>query len=375
MLEVMDTTTGEAWVGLLGADPRPWLLASPEAPARWVTLARLEDRPEDDPQVTAARAAAVTSPMVADLIDTLPDWGHGPGATGHDSPSYLPNLLAFLADLGVRAGDDPRVERALGAIGSHQDADGRIAAFGRAPGHPEPLWGSLPCDTHLIADVLLRYGRADDPVVVRARDRIAADLGATNQGTAWTCMPDPAVGFRGPGHKGDICPQVTLEALRLFSRLPEAQRPDGLAAAAGTVLDVWRHRGEHQPYMFGHGRRFKTVKWPPLWYGAYAVLDALGRYPGLWRGDDDDRRSLAELVACVIAYNVAPDGTVTPRSVYRGFAQHSFGQKKQPSPIATALLAAVVRTFGDLADDIAEVDVTILASSKGGSGTPVPPPR
>jgi hypothetical protein len=372
----MDTTMGDAWVRLLGADPRPWLLASAEPPARWVSLARLEGRAEDDPEVLAARAVAVTSPMVADLIDALPGWGHGPGATGHDSPSYLPNLLAFLADLGVRAGDDPRVDDALDAIGSHQEGDGRIAAFGRARGHPEPLWGSLPCDTHRIAEVLLRYGRAGDPVVVRALGRIAADRRTTNQGTAWTCIPDPVVGFRGPGRKGDICPQVTLEALRAFSWLPEGDRPEGLDAAARTVLDVWRDRGAHQPYMFGHGLRFKTVKWPPLWYGAYAVLDTLGRYPALWRdGERADRRSLAELVACVVAYNVAPDGTVTPRSVYRGFTQHSFGQKKQPSPIATALLAAVVRPFADLADDIAEVDVATLTSSKGGTGTPAPPRR
>lgn len=372
----MDTTTDGAWVDLLGADPRPWLLTSPESPARWVTLAQLEDRPEDDPALLEARAGAVTSPMVTDLIDALPGWGQGPGATGHDSPTYLPNLLAFLADLGARAGDDPRIDDALDAIASHQHEDGRIAAFGRARGHVEPLWGSLPCDTHRIAEVLLRYGRTDDPVVARARDRIAADLCATNQGPAWTCIPDPAVGFRGPGRKLDICPQVTLEALRVFSRLPEADRPDGLEHAARTVLDVWRHRGEHQPYMFGHGKRFKTVKWPPLWYGVYAALDTLGRYPTLWRdGRRSDRRSLAELVACLVAYNVAPDGTVTPRSVYRGFASHSFGQKKQPSPIATALLAAVVRPFADLADDIFEVDVTTLASSKGGTGTPAPPRR
>lgn len=376
MLAGMNSVTGSEGLGLLGAGPRPWLLTSPEAPARWVALTRLEERRDDDPELLLTRTEAVTSPMVTDLIERLPTWSTGPGASGHDSPTYLPNLLAFLSDLGVRAGDDPRVDAAVAAIGSQQDEEGRIGSFGRTPGHDEPRWGSLPCDTHLIAEVLLRYGRRTDPVVARARDRIALDLCATNQGPGWTCIPDPAIGFRGPGRRRDICPQVTLQALRAFSWLPEAERPDGLEDSARTVLDVWRHRGEHQPYMFGHGMRFKTVKWPPLWYGAYAVLDTLSRYSSVWRdGDPSDRQATAELVACLVAYNVAADGTVTPRSVYRGFAQHSFGQKKRPSPIATALLAAVVRPFADLAGDVAEVDVTRLGSSKGGTGTAAPPRR
>lgn len=115
----------------------------------------------------------------------------------------------------------------------------------------------------------------------------------------------------------------------------------------------------------------RPVKWPPLWYGAYWTLDTLGRYPHLRRnGSGYARRSLAELVACLVTYNVSSDGTVTPRSVYRGFQRYSFGQKKQPSPTATALLSAVVRRFSDLTDDIMRVDVARLGSSKRGFGHP-----
>jgi hypothetical protein len=363
----------EAWTRLLGADPRRWLLASDEAPARWVTLTALLGRSEDDPDVRAERRLALGSAMVGDLIAGLPTWGEAV-VSGHESPAYPPNLLRLVSDLGVRAGDDDRIERALDALCAHQNDDARFVAFGRAPGHRQPLWGSLPCDTHIITDVLIRYGRREHPAVRRGLERVAADLQATNQGTAWTCIPDPAVGFRGPGRRGGVCPQVTLEALRTFARLPPEERPEGLTAAAHSVLGVWRNRGEQQPYMFGHGVRFKTVKWPPLWYGVYSMLDTLGHYPQLWRnGPGSARRSLAELVACLVAYNVSSDGTVTPRSVYRGFQRSSFGQKKRPSPIATALLAAVIRRFSDLTDDAMRVDVTRLGSSKGGSGIPVAP--
>ena len=155
------------------------------------------------------------------------------------------------------------------------------------------LWGSLPCDTHIITEVLVRFGRRHHPATRQGLTRIAADLQVTNQGRAWTCIPDPAVGFRGPGRKGDICPQVTLEALRTFARLPPDERPDGLETAAASLLEVWRNRGSEQPYMFGHGYRFKVVKWPPLWYGAYWMLDTLGRYPSLWRNESGVARRFA----------------------------------------------------------------------------------
>ena len=117
------------------------------------------------------------------------------------------------------------------------------------------------------------------------------------------------------------------------------------------------------------------LKWPATWYGAYAVLDALGRYPELWRnGAAQDTQALAEIAGCLLAYNLAPDGTVAPRSTYRGFESYSFGQKKQRSPLATALLLAVLHQLDDLAPEVVGVNVLKLASSKGGAGIAVPPP-
>ncbi len=88
--------------------------------------------------------------------------------------------------------------------------------------------------------------------------------------------------------------------------------------------------------MFGHGSRFKTVKWPTTWYDIHGVLD-------------------------------------TPRSCYWGFEGYSFGQKQRPSPFATARLLQVLRRFDDLCDEAAAVDVTALTTSKGGAGTARPP--
>jgi hypothetical protein len=135
-------------------------------------------------------------------------------------------------------------------------------------------------------------------------------------------------------------------------------------------------RGAEKPYMFGHGKAFKTVKWPVTWYGAYAVLDTLGRYPGLWRdpaGDPADRAALAELAACLVAYNADSGGQAVPRSVYRGFESFLFGQKRIPSPFSTARLLAVLHRLDELAGDAEAVDVRALTSSKGGKGHAVAP--
>lgn len=118
------------------------------------------------------------------------------------------------------------------------------------------------------------------------------------------------------------------------------------------------------------------MKWPTFWYDIHGLLDTVGRYPRLWRGPDADpadRRSMAELVAVLVAYDVDADGTVTPRSCYRGFADHLFGQKKHRSGCATARLSVVLRRVDDIADEARAVDVLSLASSRGGTSHPVPP--
>ena len=64
-----------------------------------------------------------------------------------------------------------------------------------------------------------------------------------------------------------------------------------------------------------------------------------------------------------------------PHSAYRGFETFSFGQKKHPSPYATARLLAILHRLDDLAATALAIDLTALTSSKGGTGHAVPPPR
>ena len=364
------------WRAMLPADPLPWLLESAEPAARWTALVELLDQPPDDPVVRAAHEAVLADGGTRELLDRLPDWEQPQRISGHDAPAFAPNLLHLLADMGVAEDDDVRIRGLLDAMLEHVDAEGRFATCGTLRGMAEPRWGALLCDTHAIADVLVRFGRGADPRVRRALARATSDLRDTAQGRAWPCRPDDASGFRGPGRRADFCPLVTLQALRAFARVAEVERPPQLLEIARVSLRAWRERGSEKPYLFGHGIQFKTVKWPPTWYGAYLVVDVLGRYPALWRdagSQPEVRQALAELAACLIAYNVSPAGMVIPRSARQGFGSFSFGQKQLPSAWATARLGVALRRLDDLAGDVAAVDVAALGSSKGGSGTAVPP--
>ena len=343
------------WIELLDADPLPWLLASGEPAARFIVLTSLLGRADDDPEVVAAHAAVLADARTDDLLCRLGDWEAGEAIGGHNSPRYLPNLLVLLDEMGVTGADDERIGAVLEAMVRHQADDGRFLSFAGWRGMDRPVWAALPCDAHAVAEVLVRSGMSSDLRVRAALGQVAGGLVDTDEGPGWLCVPDPVVVFRGPGRKADVCPQVTLEALRVFARVPAAERPAGLLEAGRTLIGVWRDRGERRPYMFGHGAHFKAGKWPATWYCALTVLEALGAYPELWEraAPSADRRAVAELCACLIAYAASPDGTVTPRSCYKGFEQHSFGQKKTPSAFATARVLAVLAPFVDLSAEIA----------------------
>lgn len=357
-------------------DPLPRLVASPEPGARWIAHAVLMAKPPTHPDVRQAHADVLADPATEDLLARLVEWEAENPVSGHDKPQFAPNLLALLADIGVTEADDERIAAILDAMLRHQSPDGRFLSLLTLRGTDGPVWSSLPCDHHAILETLVRAGRVEHPAVADGLRRLLDDLRPTRQGPGWECLPDAAVGFRGPGRAGDICPQVTVEALRALSYVPRwAESPEVLEAAR-SALGVWRRRGEAKPYMFGHGRAFKRGKWPPTWYSALAVVDAVGRYPALWEGGTaraEDRRAMAELAACLIAYTVGVDGSVTPQSVFRGFSGHSFGQKTRPSDLATARTAVAVARVSALWPDIAQVDVAALPGSRGGGDVPLPP--
>lgn len=337
----------EAWLSLLPHDPRSALLASDEPYARFVAMTAVLGLSEEDADVRRTREAVVADAGVRALVDRLPGWESGFSFGGHNSPAFPPNILRLLHGMGVRAGDFTAIERMLDLMLLHQAEDGRYLTLGESKGKTPSRWASLPCDHFAVLEVLLLFGRKDAPGVDRGLARVRETFADTAQGAAWHCIPDPVAKWRGPGRKNDACLQVTVEALRLFALVDARERPRRLAAAARTLLTAWRNRATEKPYMFGHGRRFVAGKWPPTWYDASEVLESLAAYPSVWRGKSalaEDQKSTAEIVRA-LATTLGPDGMVTPRSCYQGFESYSFGQKRRPSPWATARVCGLLRSF------------------------------
>ncbi len=313
-----DTVRALVEAGCLGADPVAWLLDSAEPFAVWATLVGVLDLPTNDPGVSAAHDAVLGAENVRQLVDQLPS-RPSPSTTDHHSPSFLPNRLNLLAEMGVARGDFEKLDAVLDSLLAAQDRAGRYRVSG--PARPRPNVDSHRCDNNAIVEVLARFGHGEEPAVARALARVVADATPTTQGQGWCCVPERQPTLRLPSRRAAACPQITLEGLRCIAMLPADKRPKSALDAARTPLEVWRRRSEERPYQFGHGYQFKTVKWPSFWYDALSVLDAVGLYPQLWQGPDareEDRRSLAEIAACLIAYNVDRDGRVTPRRVHRG---------------------------------------------------------
>lgn len=218
--------TPPAWTRLFPVDPLPLLTASKEPGARWIALTALTEHPTSDAAVVEVHAAVLADPLTHDLLSRLHAWDSGTALSGHHVPAFAPNALALLADFGVTAADEVAIANVLAEMLAHQAPDGRFLAFARWREQPEPAWAALPCDSHAIVETLARAGFTTDPRVDRAFAKLAEDLTTTSQGPGWLCLPDPKVPFRGPGRKGDTCPQVTLEALRAFSYLPVSTPPE-----------------------------------------------------------------------------------------------------------------------------------------------------
>jgi hypothetical protein len=357
--------------GCLPDDPLGWIADSSEPYAMVVALRDVLGRDSRDSELIQTRAQVLEHDAVRKLIDELPP-RVTPTSADHHSPLFLPNRLNLLADMGVRYGDFDRVD---GLLEKLIDSQARTGRFTPRTGSPSGHTNVSPrCEHNAVTEVLLRFGFGADERVARGVARVMSDLSVGAQGRGWCCVPEQR-SLRSRLAKLDVCPQIDLEGLRTAGLLG-SRSASAVTDAARTPLELWRRRSDERPYRFGHGYQFKTVRWPSFWYDVLRVVDTVGRFPELWSGPDsreDDRMAIAELAACLIAYNMDSDGRVTPRRVHRGYEAFSFGAKDAPSAFATAqVLAALVRV-ADLAELISRVDVGSLASSKGSADTPMPP--
>ena len=309
--------------------PVDWLLGG-EPFVEYRARADLLGEPEGDPRVEAARGAMLDDPRVRALVAGLRGW---PGAVvaSHKSASQPFHRLTFLADLGLRVGDDG-VSDIVAAVVREQAGDGPFRLPMNIPAHfggtGADTWAWALCDAPLSVYALAAMGLRDDPAVRRAADHLVSLV----RGNGWPCAVSKELGsFRGPGRKDDPCPFATLAMLKAVSRFDDLRDGDAARAGAEALLALWQDSRSRHPYQFYMGTDFRKLKAPFVWYDLLHVLDVLSRFP--WLAGD---ARLDDMLA-VLRDKADDEGRFTPESVWMPWKEWEFGQKKAPSRWVTLL--------------------------------------
>jgi hypothetical protein len=326
----------------MATDLTQWLLESDEPWTHYRTLLDLLDRPEDDPEVQAARAEMLAHPQVQELIGETAIWPGHP-LKRHNDASHPIYKFSTLADFGVRA-DDPGVAAGMEAVMAHQSPEGAFQSLmnvhKRYGGTGEDTWTWMLCDAPTLLYALLAFGLGKDERVQRAVDHLVSLVDENG----WRCVTAPELGkFRGPGRKADPCPIVNVYALKALAQVPELLDSPATRAGAEMLLWHWGHQTERKIYMFGIGTDFRKLKYPFVWYDILHVVDVLSRFPFVHA---DPR--FQEMVETITA-QADGNGRYTASSMYKPWKSWSFADKKNPSPWLTFLVLRIQKRLGQMA--------------------------
>ena len=135
-----------SWQAELNGDPLPWLL-EPESPGvRYLALRDLLDRPEKDPELTAARQAAHTEGPIAQVLAAMDEAGHWVEPGSGYAPKYTGTVWSVisLAQMGARADLDERIGRACAYLLDQALAPGgQFGVYSRPSSTVDCLQGNL----------------------------------------------------------------------------------------------------------------------------------------------------------------------------------------------------------------------------------------
>jgi hypothetical protein len=229
----------DEWRRLLNDDPLPWLLEEADPGPRHLALRDLLDRPADDPELAAARSAAMGSDPIASILAAqAPDgWWVRPGYGYNPKYSSTVWSVMFLEELGAD-GNDVRVERACEYVLEwSQTPSGGFGVSG-ATGRRVHASSAVHCLNGNLLRALIGFGRLDHERVQRSVAWQASAI--TGEGMErWYCET-PGPGFACAYNYGRPCAWGAVKALRALARIPVDRRsPDvsrAIAIAGGFLV-------------------------------------------------------------------------------------------------------------------------------------------
>jgi hypothetical protein len=231
----------ERWLAALRGDPRSWLLDAARPAVRQLALRWLEDRPADDPEVSAARTAATTLPPIAPILEgQAPEgWWVKPGP-GY-SPKYTATVwsLIFLEQLGADP-DDPRIAGGCEYVLAHTPtAAGGFGCSGAARAdRPPPPSSVLHCLNGNLLRALIAFGHLEDPRVGAAIDWEARAILGGSGAPRFFLSGTSGRGFACGVNEGLPCAWGAVKALRGLAAIPLARRTPAVEAAIEAGVDL-----------------------------------------------------------------------------------------------------------------------------------------
>lgn len=221
------------------SDVLDWLLEREDPAVRAVTLRDLLDAPPEDPDYRAACAQRRNVGPVADVLQAMAPEGYWESPDHGYTPKYTSTYWAMilLAQLGVRATDDPRIARACARL-----LDMDISPEGLFSPTTSPA-GTIDCLQGNLCAALLAMG-VSDPRLDRAIDWMArtvtgdgiAPLGTRDEPMRYymnKCGP----GFACGANNYRPCAWGGAKVMLALARVPPAQRTPQIEAAIAQGVD------------------------------------------------------------------------------------------------------------------------------------------
>lgn len=272
------------WQAALNADPLPWLLEGSDAAVRHLALRRLLDRPADDPEVSQARAEAMTSHPIATFLGaqdaegwwSMPESGYGPKYQGTVwTLVFLDQLGADVSDSRVRSGCEYVLRHA-------QAANGGIAArSGKSTMAAPPPSLVIHCLNGNVLRALIGFGMLEDDRVQRALDwQTSAVTG--NGEIRYYASSTVGPGFRCGANDKLPCAWGAAKVLLALARIPIPQRTLQVSAALDATVELLLSGDPAvADYPMGYGNTRPNGSWFKFGFPSGYVADVLQVAEGL----------------------------------------------------------------------------------------------
>ena len=322
------------WKEKLNNDPTRWLLDS-NPWTRYKTISELLDRTGDACAAKQTKKELLKHELVQQLIKDTTNWY--PQAVGrHNDPQLSHYKLRMLADFGINS-NDPGINDILKKAASHQD-NNLYAIRQQLPEksftkvNPDAdEWHALPCDSPIIA-YILKIMEWKDPDL---NNNIDILINKWNDPKGWFCHF-----FFVEGHYKKLgigCPMAGLMTLELLSTLPGLKESE-FAKNAFAPIKFHYDYGK-TIYYFGRSSKFRTLKYPYVWYNALYMAEVLSRFDFC-----KEEPLMQELIDWILSKQ-DEKGRFKPTSMFQAYKGWDFTNKKEASPWITFLCCRILKRF------------------------------